>query len=274
VSNVNGIVLHTQDNLNVAPNDIVPEIVLIEDFYVNSNINNIILVHWNHGLKGIYDGELKLIEFPTHSFDFVQNFSNRFGEWKHVNLKTNTINFMCINGRPRKHRIMVYKYLKSLGIKSFVSMSGDNDTSYGEYNFDNVSNYINIVELYQSAPVNVVTETLYYESKGILTEKLLQAFAGLQLPLLVAYKGAVSDARRYGFDMFDDIVDNSFDSCDNDIRWKKAIDDNLHILNNEFSYRDLLPRLKRNQEYLLNEYPRFLIDTFNNQVESIQTVHS
>ena len=269
VSGVDGIVLHAQDNLNVTPNGIVPEIVLIEDFYSDSNIGEIILVHWNHNLKNIYKGDIKLIEFPTHSFDFVQNLSNSVDEWISVNQKSNSINFVCLNGRPRNHRVMAYDYLKSLGIVSYVSMGGDDISTYGEYTFDNVHNFINLMQLYQSSPVNIVTETLYYESNGILTEKLLQAFTALQLPILIAHKGAVADARRYGFDMFDDIVDNSYDMCDNDIRWKKAIDDNLHILNNEFNYHELLPRLQRNQEYLLNEYPQFLVDSFLSQVKSI-----
>jgi len=266
VANTNGIVLHAQDNLNVAPNNIVPEIVLIEDFYINLNINNIVLIHWNHGLSEIYNGPLKLVEFPTHSFDFAQLLANRYDDWKQVTQKTNSINFMCLNGRPRKHRIMVYNYLKTLNINSFISIRGDANTSYSDYDFDNVANYIKLLKLYQSAPVNIVTETLYYESKGILTEKLLQAYASLQLPIIIGHKGAVADARRYGFDTFDDIIDNSFDDLPNDMRWRASIDLNKHILNNEFDYVSLLPRLIKNQQYLLNEHPDFLVSNFHNQV--------
>jgi len=272
IKDASGIVLHTQDNLNVAYNNIVPEIVAIEDYYVNANINDIVLIHWNHNLKDIYSGELKLIEFPTHSFDFVQSFSNRYNEWKNVEQKTNSIKFMCLNGRPRNHRILVYDYISSLGINSFVSIydtNNDNDISYGNYDFDNVNNFIKLIDLYKKAPVNVVTETLYYESRGILTEKLLQAFGALQIPIIIGHRGAVEDARRYGFDMFDDIVDNSFDNMSNDIRWREAIDLNKHILRNEFNYEDLLPRLKKNQEYLLNGYLNFILDKFQTQVNEM-----
>jgi len=54
--------------------------------------------------------------------------------------------------------------------------------------------------------------------------------------------------------MFDDVLDNSYDTMDNDTRWQQAIDLNRHILNNEFDYLDLLPRLIKNQEYLLSGY--------------------
>ena len=90
VRDVNGIVLHAQDNINVANNNISPEIIAIEDFYQESNIQNIILIHWNHNLSEIYDGTLNLIEFPTHSFDFIQHFIQRYDEWNDVNNKTNT----------------------------------------------------------------------------------------------------------------------------------------------------------------------------------------
>jgi hypothetical protein len=180
---------------------------------------------------------------------------------------------MCLNGRPRKHRIMVYDYLKTLNIKSVITINGngtsDPSMSYQNYDFDNVTNFIKLVELYQQTPVNIITETLYHDSRGILTEKLLQAVASLQLPIIIGHKGAVDDARRYGFDMFDDVIDNSFDNLHNNIRWKKAIDLNIHILNNEFNYESLLPRLIKNQKYLLNEYPQLLIDNFNRQVELI-----
>ena len=105
--------------------------------------------------------------------------------------------------------------------------------------------------MYRTTPVNIVTESLYEEPVGIITEKTLFAFASLQLPILVAHKGAVKDAESYGFDMFTDIIDHSYDNLPNDVRWKSAIDLNMHILNGKFNYDDLLPRLKKNQEYIM-----------------------
>jgi hypothetical protein len=272
VRDVNGIVLHAQDNINVANNNISPEIIAIEDFYQESNIQNIILIHWNHNLSEIYDGTLNLIEFPTHSFDFIQHFIQRYDEWNDVNNKTNTIKYMCLNGRPRKHRIMVYDYLKKMDIFPNVMSLGkvnDNIPSYLDYDFDNVGNFIKLLDVFKSSPVNVVTETLYYESKGTLTEKLLQAFGSLQLPIIIGHRGAVQDARDYGFDMFDDIIDNSFDNMPNISRWKYAIDSNIHVLRNEFNYDDLLPRLKRNQYYLLNGYLDKIVNGFQNQTNEM-----
>lgn len=274
ISDVEGIVLHTQDNLNVTDNGIFTELIEIENFYSDKNIKNIIVVHWNHGLDKLYEGPLKLIELPTHSFDFIQNYKRRFNEWKDVENKTFENNFMCLNGYPRKHRTFVFDYLNNLNIKSLVSISNKVSNipkalRYSNYTFDNTQNFINLMPLYKSTAVNVVTETLYFESCGIITEKTLQAFGAMQLPIIIGHKGAVTNIKEYGFDMFDDILDNSYDSMDNDIRWKCALQLNEHVLLNNFDYKNIKKRLKKNQEHLLNVYPKILIDNFKQKASEI-----
>jgi hypothetical protein len=140
---------------------------------------------------------------------------------------------------------------------------------YKNYDFDNASNFVTLANLYQKCPVNVVIETMYYEPKGIISEKTLDAFAGIQLPIIIGHRGVVADVRRHGFDMFDDIIDHSYDTMPNETRWKAAVDLNMHVLHNQFNYNDLLPRLKKNQEYLLNGYLDLLISNFLEQANSI-----
>jgi hypothetical protein len=276
VKNSKGIVLHTQDNLNIRHDGSIPELCNIEKFYKNANIDNIVVIHWNHNLNEIYNGPLKLIEFPTHSFEFVQNFSNRRDEWEHVKNKTKDYNFMCLNGNPRKHRKLLYDYLISLDINSLTTLSTDNKSNkhtdvlkYANYNFDNTQNFINLAEIYKSTAVNIVSETMYYEPCGIITEKTLQAFGALQLPLIIGHCGAVSDARNCGFDMFDDIIDNSYDDLPNEIRWKSAIDLNMHVLHNKFKYEELMPRLLKNQNYICSGYAEYLLNSVNTQVNAL-----
>jgi len=273
VSNRSGIVLHTQDNLNVTQNGIFTELLKIEEFYADKNIKNVIVLHWNHGLSKLYNGVLKLVEFPTHSFDFIQNFSQQYNKWSAVNDKTFENNFMCLNGNPRHHRILVYNYLKSNN-NAFVSISSSDDIDpklhYKNYNFDNTQNFINLLPVYKSTAVNVITETMYYENCGIITEKTFQAFGAMQLPIVIGYKGIINDLRSFGFDMFDDILDNSYDTMSNDIRWKMALDLNKPVLSNNFNYTKLLPRLLNNQQYLLNgKYLELLLNKFNKHVNDI-----
>ena len=275
ISNVDGIILHTQDNLNVTANNIFTELLKIEDFYSNKNIKNIVIIYWNHNLNKVYQGPLKLIEFPTHSFEFVQNFSKRYKEWKDVELKTLKYNVMCLNGYPRKHRKLVYEYLDKIQCTSFLSISTSNSSpflhefQYSNYDFDNTQNFINIKDVYKNTVINVVTETMYYEEYGIITEKTLQAFGAMQLPIIIGYKDIISDIKKHGFDVFDDILDNSYDNLPNDIRWKKALELNKDILLNGVSYENLYNRLKKNQEHLLNDYLDLLLNNFHKQVNEM-----
>jgi len=177
---------------------------------------------------------------------------------------------MCLNAILKTHRKNEYDYLTTLRVPSVITSSltinDYNFPSYDEYNWDNVENYISLLNVYRTSTVNIITESLYKEPIGIITEKTLFAFASLQLPILIAHKGAVADAESYGFDMFRDIIDHSYDTLPNNIRWKSAIDLNMHILNGDFNYENLQERLKKNQEYLLNGYLDFIESKLKNQL--------
>ena len=257
------VVLHAQDYMHIKMDGTSNEIALIEDFKRINNIEVLILAHWNHRLSEIYNSSVDFIEFPSHSHDLVQELIRNKNTWLNVvNNKTQDINYMCLNGILKTHRKDTYNYLSTLDIPSIVTSSltpnSFNFPKYDDYNWDNIANYISLLDAYRTTPVNIITESLYKEPIGIITEKTLFAFASLQLPILVAHKGAVKDAESYGFDMFRDIIDHSYDDLPNDIRWKSAIDLNMRILKGEFDYNALLPRLKQNQEYLLNGYLDFI----------------
>ena len=261
--NADIVVLHAQDYIHINLDGTSDEIKLIEAFKENNNIKMLFLVHWNHGLKNIYNGSVGLIEFPSHSHDVVQDLIRNKDKWLNVvNNKTQDTNYMCLNGILKTHRKNTYNYLSTFDMPSIVTSSltpnSFNFPKYDDYDYNNVENYISLLDAYRTTPVNIITESLYNEPIGIITEKTLFAFASLQLPILVAHKGAVKDAESYGFDMFRDIIDHSYDDLPNDIRWKSAIDLNMHILKGEFDYNALLPRLKQNQEYLLNGYLDFI----------------
>jgi len=265
----NKIILHTQDHLNVKNNS-CPELQFIENYY-KTNLEDIVIIFWNHNLNKIYDGKLKLIEFPTHSFDFLQHLINRKKEWyEELFNRTNRYNFICLNGKEKDFRMKVVNYLKQVGSNYYITHGWNNnsfpDAKYKDYDFDNADNFIKLLPLYRGSNVNIVTETLYNESHGIISEKTLDAFVAMQLPIFVSYKGMVNDLRNYGFDVYDDVIDHSYDTMDNSVRWKAAIDLNQHIINGDYDYESLLPRLKQNQDYIINGYLNVLIENFLHQV--------
>mgnify|MGYP006899564602 CR=1 FL=1 len=267
------IILHTQDHLNVRANGHIPELRIIEEFYKGFDLSNIVLIHWNHRLSEFYDGEINLIEFPTHSFDFIQHLINCKDEWLPlIDNRTNEYDLICLNGKTRDHRIRVCDKLRNYNYKSKITLGWDDsyaNASYRDYDFDNASNFIKLIDIYRGSNVNVVNETLYDEPSGIISEKTLDAFVALQLPIIIGHKGIISDIRGYGFDVFDDIIDHSYDSMPNEIRWREAIALNEHLFKGEFDYDSLLPRLKRNQEYIIDGYSDFMATQLQSQVKDM-----
>ena len=266
----NVVIVFTQDFINI-DNNTFPELEYIDEFY--KEVDTVIVIHWNHNLNEIYDGRLKLIEFPTHSFEFVQKLTNQQNMWIKPNTHSNR--YMCLNGIPKPHRKQVYSYLRSMenGILTLNGITNTELLSYNSYDWDNVKNFIALKDIYFSTPVNIITESLYNEPSGIISEKSLMAFASLQLPIFISHKGIMQDVKKYGFDTFDDILDNSYDTLPNDIRWKEAIDRNKHILDGNYDYDLLLPRLQNNQDHLLNNYLDLLEENLINQLTTILDKH-
>lgn len=253
------LILHAQDFVRSE------DLVKIEQHQNAYNIEHVVLIHWNHDLKKYYHGNIKLVEFPTHSYELINQLIERQSEWDFNYDKT--INFMCLNGIPKQHRKLTVEYLKSNHINGIVTLMDRSDTyvsPYSNYDWDNIGNFIKLKTTYKKSAINIITESLYNEVTGILTEKTLFAFASLQFPILIAHKGAVANARRYGFDMFDDIIDHSYDTLPNNIRWEKALQLNKDLINNPPN--NLQHRLLNNKTYLLEKYNDFLVKQLRNSL--------
>lgn len=67
-------------------------------------------------------------------------------------------------------------------------------------------------ETMQQAFVNLVTETIFYENKVHLTEKIFKPIVAKMPFLLLAGAGNLEYLRRYGFKTFGDFWDESYDS--------------------------------------------------------------
>jgi hypothetical protein len=88
-----------------------------------------------------------------------------------------------------------------------------------------------LVPRYRKATVEIITESTCFEPTLNFTEKFSNSVYGATLPILVANQGSVAYARSLGFDMFDDIIDHSYDNEPNPFyRIKQAIDLNRDLL--------------------------------------------
>lgn len=69
--------------------------------------------------------------------------------------------------------------------------------------------------------LQIVQESFEHHERGVfLTEKTFKCFAWHQLPIFVATSGHVAKVRELGFDVFDDILDHSYDDETNSFHYK------------------------------------------------------
>ena len=156
-------------------------------------------------------------------------------------LPTNVVtkNFSFISNRPREHRRLLGVALKHLIKHNNYSYSFNATNSYPleelligtDYGFD-VNNLIderwitiahdnkerigllNFRDLYDNlfagSPVSLITEPFFLERGCGFTEKtFMSIYAGQFMIWPGLYKGAVT-AKQYGIDVFDDVVDHSY----------------------------------------------------------------
>lgn len=139
--------------------------------------------------------------------------------------------FTCLNNNMVLHRDFMVHVLDKYGLLDYGYVSNRNGSdsykhmliseSNGEEEYVYYSRNIKIdsgnleerfkLQSYETdSYVSLVTET-YYGILQFITEKSMKPFYALQLPLIFGCDGTVEILRKHGFDMFDDIIDHSYD---------------------------------------------------------------
>jgi hypothetical protein len=108
---------------------------------------------------------------------------------------------------PTEHRKNIESNLNLLNQKLVI----DTDAAHG-----GLSAEIDIPQM-QSAFVNLVTETIFYENKVHLTEKIFKPIVARMPFLLLAGPGNLAYLKSYGFKTFGDYWDESYDSITNNV---------------------------------------------------------
>lgn len=159
------------------------------------------------------------------------------------NYDTNTnYHFVMLAKNPRPLRLMIAdqilnRHLDRFGNISCGSCQWDHEYETSPYLSDNNKHKFPIlldgvvlqddIKQYDvsdnrisQAAINVICETsqdavldgVVLWTKPFITEKTSKAFLLCQFPLMVSVPGMVDKLRRHGFDMFDDIIDHSYDN--------------------------------------------------------------
>jgi|688.fasta_scaffold365204_2 hypothetical protein len=112
--------------------------------------------------------------------------------------------------------------------------------------------------LFRKCAVNIIVESSSQTDTNswhsiFVTEKTFKAFGMLQLPIWWAVPGVVDCVRNMGFDVFDDIIDHSYDQEHNeDLRFEMLIKQIKQLESKNLAQlrTELMPRLIANWETL------------------------
>jgi hypothetical protein len=137
-------------------------------------------------------------------------------------------------------------------LKNAVFDQYDNYEIYPNKNNDNVYNFKQCLSnYYKNSFVEIITETSFTEPCYLLTEKTLNSIYGCNFPILIGGCGSVAFLRSIGFDMFDDVIDHSYDTITDPLeKIYFAVERNKHLLSNTDLVKDLW--VKHKQRFLNN----------------------
>jgi hypothetical protein len=266
------VLMHCQDFLNINENG-VRELQIIEKYFGDKS-RRVVVVVWNVGLIRQYQGPLNLCYFPSHSYNIIVNLLQHKSQWhpSTLNEHRSTV-FQCLNGATRPHRCRLVQLLDQFPSK-VISLGDDvalPSWPYSTYRgTENEDNFLRLLPVYSDCSINIVSETQYDYSPGIITEKTVFALLSRQIPMLIGYRGIVADLVGLGFDVFDDVIDVGYDSADNDSRIEQAIESNSVILTQGISQDIIADRLDANQNKVMT-WPERMIQSYQKQCQNIMS---
>ena len=205
--------------------------------------------------------------------------------------------FVCLNNNNRPHRMAAIAYLLASDIDQYgyiscINWEMDSTAScFLDWCFDNnlhssirdnikqgtakfdankliqlpytgyyLTNYNQILfPLYHTTLIDIITDTTFFEPSELLNDKYVNTIVGANFPIFISSCGTVELLRQLGFDVFDDVIDHSYDDIsDPAVRLSQAIDLNKHLLMNAELTRQLwhthIDRFKQNQHYFFNGF--------------------
>jgi hypothetical protein len=264
------VIMHCQDFVNVNKTG-CRELSMIEKHY-GKCADRVVAVTWNMDLAAVYSGPVNIVYFPYHSYEILVNLEATIDQWQPNLQQTRTKRFQCLNGVSKKHRIKTVNLLQqySNSIITLDPVMPLSDFTYNDHlSVSNEENFIRLSKsVYGICDINIVTESLYDCYPGIITEKTLFAWLAQQVPIIIGYPGIVEHARQLGFDMFDDIVDHSYDYLPNNERIQAAIELNQKLIIQGIDRPRLQHRLEYNYQHALS-WPSRMRHSYKQQINQI-----
>jgi len=112
-----------------------------------------------------------------------------------------------------------------------------------DYNDLRVSNNYNthLIPVYEKVAVEIITGTSFFEKTPVFSEKEMQSIYAKNFPIFINGVGMAKEIKNFfGVDIFEDIVDHSYDDIEDHFeRLAAAIDRNQHLLDGSTNIKEL-----------------------------------
>lgn len=114
-----------------------------------------------------------------------------------------------------------------------------------DFNYEDArvaSNYnTNLIPVYEHLAVEIITGTMFFENSASLSEKEIQSVYAKNFPIYINGVGMAKEIKKlFDIDIFEDIVDHSYDEIEDHFeRLAAAIDRNEKLLNGSTNIRQL-----------------------------------
>lgn len=187
--------------------------------------------------------------------------------------KTKTFNFMINKLRP--HRKKLLEIIEELNLTNFsysLPWQENPFTSLPVTNYmigteiqmpqgiqsgdiPNSQNYKQLLQktVFEPSCISLITESTYVEREAMLTEKTIMAIYGGTVPIWVGGWRCADALRMLGFDVFDDIVDHSYQALEDPWqRVRKSISLNKKLLSNFKLTTPIIKRLQHNFDLMIS----------------------
>lgn len=163
------------------------------------------------------------------------------------------------------------------GWQTFVQQHFEEERYNVSANHNSMNYLMNLRDIYKNTCVEIVNETTYFNNGIFVSEKYLNSVYGYNFPLVLSNCGTVDYLRNNGFDMFDDIIDHSYDREPDPLkRMFKMIEDNAELLSNRnhalYSWLACKKRFAKNLDFAKHHMYNHFANNFLSQLKAYSNI--
>ena len=248
--------------------------------YTNQFVQHRIVPDWNNKTKTFNFMINKIRYHRTFMLMLLEHFDLNNYEytlcWKNTNIPQDA---MCRQTNNTLYQTIIKESKLNFPTRQYLFGTErllDQGLQYGSITNPQVYQRFLQKEVFEPSCISLVTEPVFFERETIITEKTIMAIYGGTVPVWVGGWRIADYMRDQGFDVFDDIVDHSYqDLADPWDRCYYAMEKNINLLGDfdtvqKFVYNNK-HRLEANLKLLeSNNFVNNCIQEVNNLPEKVK----